>query len=301
MIKLLITCFIIVSCQTNPSKNTSQARFVASGEVVRTFISKFAQSAQMTDEAVEQGIIQYFKTKTEGQTHPNYVSVGISKEEAESIKSLSDARPFMHKAKKWAMENMDKIFPKANKSELAKIYDEIIVKNRGGENAYLDSSAATIAKRKRRRQISPVKSISDRQEKLLDSINKLDDKSYGKNLRQILATFAKRANSDPTLLANGQFIIESAAQITKKTGINAIGKGCKSFITRAPAEAIANKANVDLARLEIVEEMLANGKKITQNDLDEATELAFRRALGYSDEEAARAVKTLKGKNCKLY
>ncbi len=298
------------------ASKATDGRNLATGEMWRTFIKQFSKSANMTEEHIEKSIIRYFQTKASNSTHGNYVSIGITEDQAQRIKTLGDDFAYMPKVRKWSLENMDKIFPSVKKNVLQDIYKEIVVSNRGIRNRYQPITNNSNTRRHRQRQISPIKSLSEKQEHILASIRQLDNRSIETILRKNLSIMEKRGSSSPAILANGQEIIESATLISQKTGLKGMGDGCESFVKNASSEVLEVKANIDLYRSHLIEKRAYNKNngrsfasvsdvpkelRLTQAELDRATKDSFKHVLGYTDDEAAHAIKRLKSKPCRLY
>jgi len=308
VLKLIFIGFLILSCA---SQKNQFSRNIASTEVWRGFVSKFAQSAKMSEAEVQSQIIKFFTTKSTNSTHSNYASIGLSEHQANRLKSLETTEasaPYMPKVHRWVMENIDKIFPgKVSQNRLAKIYQEVIPSKTYLSNPYLVKSSSRRAQHSKPGQF---KSIDDKQRQLLEEIQLLAKKniqgSYSANeitilYRNNLSILMKKGERSPAIAANGQIIVESATYITGRYGLNAMGNGCKSFFQNASPKLIEIKANIDLARADILDQMARSKGKVTKSDLDEATELAFQRTLGYTDDEAKQAVKRLKSKPCQIY
>lgn len=313
---LILGLITLISCQTNRN-GEKVSREIATGELVwRTFVKQFSQKSKMSEESIEKTMIQYFQKKSNSGKDGNYISLGITDDQAQKIKSLGDDLPYMPKVRKWGMENMDKIFPTVQKGILADVYEEVVVASRGVTNRYKITIANTANRRARQKQISPIRSISEKQEQLLGDIRGINDKTLETVLRKNLHTFNKRGMNSPTIQVNGQEIIESAILISRKTGKKAIGDGCEAFTKSASREVLEIKANVDLYRAKLIEARAYNKNngrsfasvkdvpeelRLTQLEIDDATKEAFRKVLGYSEKDASAALKRLKGNTCKLY
>jgi hypothetical protein len=319
LIFLFLSFSLITSCQTNRKNsdgNGRQVAAVATGEVWHAFIKQFSQKSHMSEEAIEKTMIKYFQNKVTNQKHGNHVSLGISDDQVYKIKTLTDDLPYMPKVRKWGMENMDKIFPKIKRSLISDVYENVVVGSRGVTNRYnltLTRSSITNARRKRS---SPFRSITEKQSLLLSDIRKIENQSIETNLRRNLLEFNKRGKKSPSIHANGQEIVESASLISQKTGHKAMGEGCKEFTQSASKEVIEIKANVDLYRAKLIEARAYkknNGRsfasvhdvpkelRLSTKEIDDATKDAFKKVLGYSDDEARSALTRLKTKPCRLY
>jgi hypothetical protein len=313
---LFLSVSIIISCQTNRQTTDNSGREVANAETWRAFIVQFSSKAKLTEESVEKTMIKYFQNKAANSKHGNYVSLGITDEQAQKIKTLADDLPYMPKVRKWGMENMDKIFPSVKKSLISDVYEEIVVGTRGVTNRYKMSLKTSTSTRTRQKQTSPLNSISEKREQLLADIRKVDDPELEELIRKNLLAFIKRGKGSPTVQANGQEIIESAIIISQKTGHKAIGEGCRTFTQNASKEVLEIKANLDFYRAKLIEARAYNKNngrsfasvkdipselRLTKTEVDDASIDAFKKVLGYSDDKAREAYRRLKDKPCKLY
>lgn len=316
MLKIILLSFTLIafSCQTNRVAHQKAARSIASGELISKFIKQLSVETKTSTELIEKNIIEYIGSRAGNQNHGNYVAIGITEEQAMQIKSLSDDLPFMPKVRKWAMENMNKIQPSIDLQIAKNVYESIVVAERGVVNPYVIASTSG-SMNARRQAISPISSLSEKQERLLKSIRELDNTSVERVYRDNLAAMQLRGKDAPSVLANGQEIVESATLITRKTGLKAMGEGCESFTKNASLEILEAKANLDIYRAYLTEQAAYNkaGRsfasksdipkqlRLTQEELDEITKIAFRDVQGYTDDEASAALKRLKGKPCKIY
>ena len=187
---------------------------------------------------------------------------------------------------------------------------------RGLTNPYklsVNESSAQLTSRQQ--QTSPFRSITHKQDVILKDIESIKDKGIQKLHRKNLAEFQKRGSESPSVHANGQEIVQSATVITRKTGLKAMGDGCEEFTQNAAAETLAIKADVDLYRAQLIEDLahdkagrsfasvddIPADKRLTQEELDYATQKSFQDVLGYTDDEARVALRRLKSKPCRLY
>ncbi len=293
---------LMVGCQTSPQKKGK--RVLASGQLFSKFIRQLSTQTNKSEEALEQEIIAYIKGRSANSNHPNYVALGITEDQAGQIKNLSDGHAFMPKVRKWAMENINKVSSSIDKKIAAEVYEAIVVAQRKSINPYEVISPTSNRRRNRQKVVSPISSISEKQERLLASIQQLENSKVEKVLRKNLAAMQERGMTTPAALANGQEIVESAATITRRTGLPAMGEGCEAFTKSASLEVLEIKANVDIYRARLVEQMVDNngaGVKFTSAQLDDATKKSFQDVLGYTDDEATAALRRLKGKPCNLY
>lgn len=94
-----------------------------------------------------------------------------------------------------------------------------------------------------------------------------------------------------------------------------MGPGCKKFNETAAESIIANKADIDQLRAQIIEqkaydkagkvfnsfEEVAPAKRLTQIEIDDATIEAFKKVNAMTDDEARLALNRLKQDPCKIY
>ncbi len=314
--RVILLVLFLVSCQSHYSSHMPQTRGVASGEVFSKFVRSLSQQAKMSSDDIERSILTYIKQKGTNNTHHNYQLMGITEEQAGQIKSLNDNLPFMPKVRKWAMENMDKINPRISKGTISDVYQSIVVEKKGIINPYaISSDASRTARQSRRQTLSPIQSISEKDQRILDAIRKINNRSVEDVYRKNLASMQSRGAQNPAIHANGQEIVESAALITQKTGLKAMGEGCEQFSKTASMETLEIKANIDLYRAQLVEERavqkagrqfasvdeIPEASRLTAQELDDITVQSFRDVVGYTDDEARAALARLKKKPCKLY
>ncbi|MEE2671543.1 MAG: hypothetical protein VYA54_07525 [Bdellovibrionota bacterium] len=314
--RVILLVLFLVSCQSHYSSHMPQTRGVASGEVFSKFVRTLSQQAKMSSDDIERSILTYIKQKGTNNTHHNYQLMGITEEQAGQIKSLNDNLPFMPKVRKWAMENMDKINPRISKGTISDVYQSIVVEKKGIINPYaISSDASRTARQSRRQTLSPIQSISEKDQRILDAIRKINNRSVEDVYRKNLASMQSRGAQNPAIHANGQEIVESAALITQKTGLKAMGEGCEQFSKTASMETLEIKANIDLYRAQLVEERavqkagrqfasvdeIPEASRLTAQELDDITVQSFRDVVGYTDDEARAALARLKKKPCKLY
>lgn len=314
--RVILLVLFLVSCQSHHSSHMPQTRGVASGEVFSKFVRSLSQQAKMSSDDIERSILTYIKQKGTNNTHHNYQLMGITEEQAGQIKSLNDNLPFMPKVRKWAMENMDKINPRISKGTISDVYQSIVVEKKGLINPYaISADASRTARQSRRQTLSPIQSISEKDQRILDAIRKINNRSVENVYRKNLASMQSRGAQNPAIHANGQEIVESAALITQKTGLKAMGEGCEQFSKTASMETLEIKANIDLYRAQLVEERavqkagrqfasvdeIPEASRLTAQELDDITVQSFRDVVGYTDDEARAALARLKKKPCKLY
>lgn len=312
---LLIAGFI--SCQSSPKHRfgTYEGRSVASGEVFSKFITTLASRSKTSQEALEQNILKFIKNNPEASNHGNHAMLGISKEQASQIDNLIQDKPFMGKVQKWVMENMTKIDNSLDKKMLASIYDEVLGESKVLANPYV-STATTSNANQLSKEISAFSSLSNKNTRIMEAVNKIDDRAAKKLYKKTLTEHTTRGKTNPEILANGQESVEAALKISRLTGKSGMGEGCESFSKLASSEVLEIKANIDIYRAKIIQDKAfqKNGgrsfasyddipaeTRLTDAEIDEATVIAFKDVLGYTDDEAKAAISRLKNKPCRLY
>lgn len=301
--KLLITIIsmtlIMTSCQTGSYKHKN-TRHLASYSSLPKFLRAISSGSADDVQKLEKSIISYIQKHEENMTHGNHVVVGISKEEAQQIKSLSDDLPFMGKVHAWAMENITLVDTSISTSVARKAFSEISTNS----NPYpaLTTSAQGVRRAQRHSQ-SPYKSIANGNERVLASIEEISDAGIKKVLRKNYAELAKRGKSDPQIMANAQEIMKSAVNITKKSGRNSIGEGCAKFNQTASSEVLSMKAAIDLDTANKIQNLDFTGRSSSEvSEMIETTRVSsFQDILGYTDDEARAALRRLKAKPCRVY
>jgi hypothetical protein len=298
LILIISTTLIMTACQTG-SHRTNQ-RTVASSKNFTNFLRMI--SAETTSDAakIEKSIISYIQRHDDNLTHGNYELMGLTKEEANRIKSLSDDLPYIGKVQRWAMKNMTKIDPNLSSSKISKVYAQIS----DGPNPYsVKAVSSGSVRRARKKSVSPYRSIAEEDARIMQSIEEIKDAKTKILYRENYSEFMKRGAESPALMANAQEIISSAVKITKKTGVTAVGEGCAKFNATASLETLSIKASVDARTVERLVDIDMAGKSV-----DEVAELvstararSFTDTLGYTDDEAIAAVRRLQRKPCKIY
>lgn len=314
-----IALFAISGCQSSRHNSSTNGikREVANSQVFKRFITRLAERSGTNVADIETSIISYLKRTESNSNFANHVAIGISEDQASKIKSLSDDFPFMPKVQKWAMENITKVSRGVKQDIAREVYEEIAGASAGLINPYARSAGNQTSNLLRRRQqeISPLSSISEKHENLLSYIQTVDGTSTKRLYRKVLVEFEKRGQTSPGVLANGQRIVESAADITRLTGKNGMGDGCEAFIKSSSSDILSAKADVDIRRSEIITEMAHNkagrsfasvdeipsAKRLTQDEIDQATIKSMQDVLGYTDDEARAALNRLKQKPCRVY
>lgn len=324
--KHLLSCAIVIilftSCQHHSSQYASSknSRKVANSSAMRLFIQEIAiRGNGLTVHTIETQALSYIK-RQENKVG-NWQQMGITKEEAMGIKSLYDDLPYMNKVRKWVRSNITKIV--RVEAKIAKEAYDVIMK---GHTSYINpyklaaSQEVTQMVSTRRRSLSPTRSINEHTRRVSMSINDLPS-SYSwssgikKRYKENLLTLIRRGKTNPSIIANANEIIESAANVTKKTGLSGMGDGCRAFNESAASNIISNKADIDLLRSQLIEEKayakagkvfgsfdeIPVAQRLTQSEVDDATVEAFKRINAMTDDEARSAVSRLKKKPCRLY
>lgn len=323
---LLFTVVIFSACQSAKKadqialKNIPMHRSVASSQTFIRFLQKISKRAKIPQTALEESILKYIKDPVVRGGHRNHIVLGITDDQARRISSLSDDLPYMDKVRKWVTENITLINRNISRDIAEEVFETIIVQSRGIKNPYrlvgshIESDARSMI-RARQIQSSPVSVLSNKNQRLLNDLEDIVDSSTKKIYQKNLDQFQARSKTDPIALANGQEIVESAVLITRKTGHRAMGEGCEEFSKIASLDILEAKANVDIYRSRLVEDMahakagrtfasvddIPAAARLTQDELDSATRKAFQDVLGYTDDEAHLALSRLKKKPCKLY
>lgn len=310
ILNYLLVFVILSSCQMTPPK---QSRAIASTEVWRQLVKSLSRQGAMTEEKVEQTILQYIKRSPKGDDL-DYLPSGISNKEAQLISSMDDQHIFMAKVRKWASENLDLIFPHMDKNTLSNIYKQHIVRDRGIVNVYTARVNSQI--RARSNEMSPFQQAKEKDLRILAQIETIESSEIKDSLKKALREFQKRGVDSQAARTNGHQILESAVLIYQKTGKSGIGDGCEAFIKTASDEVLASKANLDLYRAELIEQMAIKRndgrafasvddvplhKRLDENDLDNATMQAFQDTMGYNPSQARKVVNNLKNPPCKVY
>jgi len=291
----------------------SRGRYIAASnsQLFRTFIKSLSEQTGKEAHILETQIVKYLKN----QDDKNWTKVGLKKSQANEISGLYDDLPHMNKVRKWVSENVTKII-RVETRIAAKAYALIKSETRTVLNPYKFHTPSTSAMMSARRSsVSPYKSINQKQLRVLEEIKTINNRSVASTYKTNLLTFQKRGKDFPSIHANGQEIVESAATINRLTGHAGMNKGCKSFNTTASEGVIDMKANLDIYRAKLVQEKAFNkaGKKfnhyddvaddlrLTKTELDESTVRSFEDVLGYSNVEARAAVKRLSNPPCSIY
>lgn len=320
VLNIAFMIFLLASCQTHQSVSKNSGREIANTRVLKNFIDDIAiqseRSAQRyTSEEIEQKILAYIKRKEKDMAYGNWEKMGINKNQADDIKSIYDDGPHMIKVQKWVAENITKII-KISDDIAANAYNLMMRHSQSTINPYtfgrMQSGQMMFS---RRNSTSPFKSLNEKSERVVHEVSTIKDQAIKKIYMENYMSFTKRGADHPAISANAHEIVESATQITKKTGHSGMGSGCKAFNEKASFEVIEMKANIDIYRAQLIEEKayrkagrefasiddIPKQNRLTQVEIDEATEEAFENVLGYTKLEAKAAVNRLKGKPCQVY
>ena len=314
LLTLLTLTLVSVSCSSYNKSYKYHGRRIASNPLLRVFLGEVAQKSKLyTARELEEQVLNYIKRKQKDSTYGNWVQMGISDSQATKINSLYDDLPHMPKVRKWITENITKIV-KVEQKFAKEAYELINKGNLVYKNPYAAQKVGSRVSDSRE-AISPFRSIDDKKSRVLANIQEVGDPAVSREYRKLLLDFQKRSSKEPAIFSNGLEMVESGADITRKTGVKAFGKGCASFNQKASFEIIEVKANVDAYRAKLIAEKaelkagksfktfkdIPEGQRLTKAEVDEATVKSFEDVLGYTNVEARAAVKRLKRKPCQVY
>jgi hypothetical protein len=335
---MVITLLFVAACQHGPSSKSdsyssytgsSSGRMIATNSAMRIFIQELAsRSKTLSMRTIETQALKYIKKYDPSKKAGNWQQMGLSKQQAQKINSLYDDLPYMNKVRKWLRSNITKVV-RVERQIAEQAFDVMMKGRKSYLNPYKFHASQTSTRvTSRRSSLSPFSSISEHQSRVTHNITKLPTNttkvgsSTAKQIKNLqtrykenLLTMVKRGKTNPSLLANGNEIVDSAAKITKKTGHSGMGPGCKKFNESAADNIIANKADIDNLRAQIIEERayakagksfgsfdeIPAAKRLTQGEVDDATVEAFKRVNAMTDDEARAALNRLKQKPCRLY
>lgn len=187
-ILIIILC---VSCQHQNGTigSTPPNRSLANNSVMRIFLQEVANRTKtmtvknLEDEALK--FIKYYNSKT---NVGNWEQIGITKQQAQKIKSLYDDMPYMNKVRKWVRSNITKVsMIQSNAAEQA---FEIIMRGKPSYiNPYKYHSQGTSGMvSSRRKSISPFLSVTQHQTRVAQNIQDLSknfDKLNKYTLKQL--------------------------------------------------------------------------------------------------------------------
>lgn len=326
----------LAACQSTPPRKVE--RSIANTTVLRTFLKEVAEQsrdvgARDLQQQIEKNLKEYIRQNSEGE-HGNWVRMGITKDQAFKIESLYDDLPYMNKVQKWVMENVTTLAKGVKPSIASNAYTKIVGRSGSVINPYQGLSddvkdlamarrGQTMPSHLRRKapEAQKSQSISDelrsRNNRLIAAVENLDGvdstaKQYILNNLKISDDLVK---NNPLVASNIHHSVEGSVLITKKTGLRSMGKGCESFNEKASGEILEIKARVDMRRAELIEQKaydkagkvfnsvdeIPADRRLSQAEIDEATEEAFEDVLGYSRKEAQAAIKRLKSPPCQVY
>jgi hypothetical protein len=321
--KKLLACtlflILLASCQHHRSSSFS-GRKIANSSTMRLFIQEIAnRGSGLSAHTIETQAIRYIKNKQNNVG--NWKQMGISEDEAMRIKSLYDDVPYMNKVRKWVRSNITKVV-RVEAKIAQEAYDVIMKGHTSYINPYKLAASSEVSQMvsSRRSVLSPTRSVNEHTSRVTMTINELPSSyTWSKKLKTLykenLVTLVRRGKTNPSIVANANEIIESATNITKKTGLSGMGEGCKTFNTSASETILANKADIDLLRSQLIEERayakagktfgsfdeVPVAQRLTQSEVDDATVEAFKRINAMTDDEARAAVRRLKQKPCRIY
>lgn len=319
----LIT-LILASCQSHQSIwGGNGSRHIANTVVLRNFLDDIARQMskkgqQMTTQQLEKKIMEYMRRKSDDMAHGNWTKMGITKLQADDMKSLYDDVPYMNKVHNWVAENITRIVKVSD--DIAYSSYKLIMKESGSViNPYAYSKNASQNMMSSRRNLvtppaftkTPYQSINDKSSRVFTQIADVKDQAVKKIYMKNYMDLAKRGKVDPRLMANTNEILESAAQITKVTRRPAMGSGCNAFTANASDDVIDGFTNYMVQRNKIIQremkELTKSGQKVenlTKKQIDDvfakADVEAFELTHGYTRIEAQAAVRRLKNKPCKV-
>tara|TARA_B100001971_G_scaffold152968_1_gene142172 strand:- start:567 stop:1541 length:975 start_codon:yes stop_codon:yes gene_type:complete len=316
-------------------------RSLANTTALRVFVNSLARrsgnvAARELEQQIQNNFRRFIMEVPDGSDVGNWARIGITKEQAKRINSLYDDLPYMNKVHKWIMENVT-VLARGIKPSIARtVYNEISGGRHVLVNPYAgmtDDAAQSVLNRRNQNRPGSVRNnnaakmdpptiyddILGRNRRIASAteslqLNKLDSnaKKYILDNISVSDDFVK---NNPLLASNMNHSAESALMIVKKTGRRSVGPGCKQFNEKASAEILELKARVDMRRAQIIEQKayakagdtfnsvddIDDALRLSQKEIDDATEEAFEEVLGYTKVEARAAIKRLKAKPCKVY
>lgn len=320
---LLGLSMALASCQafrSSDSPSRKVKREIANSRLLREFIDDIARQTQKSatkysSEQIERKVLEYIKRKEKDMAFGNWSKMGLMDDQAKQINGLYDDLPYMNKVHKWVSENITRII-KVETKIAESAYDLIMLRSKPLLNPYkVAAGEANQMMLSRRNASSPFASTFQKESIVKTQVRKTKDPTIRKVYQENFSSFNKRADLNPALEANYHEILESATMITRKSGHAGMGAGCKTFNEKASLEILEMKANVDIYRAKLIEEKayrkagrefasiddIPSNKRLSADEIDEATEEAFESVLNYTRAEAKIAVRRLKGKPCKVY
>jgi len=319
---ILLATFMLASCQSFHSVKPNQKRYIANigSGALKGFIDDIARQTQgtanrMSAAQIEKKVLAYIKKKESSAAYGNWQKMGILDDQAKNIDNLYDDLPYMNKVHKWVTQNITDILP-INPSMAESAYKAIVQRSGSGFNPYkLTQKQLQQLTTARASSTSPFESSHIREVFVKGEMRTIASAETRALYQQNYKLYKARVKNDPVLATNIHETIESAMNITKRTGHKGMGKGCKTFQEKASVEVLEMKANLDIYRAKIIEEKafakaggpfdniddVASAKRLTTQEVDDATEEAFRKVLNYTDDEARLAVQRLKKAPCQVY
>ncbi len=314
---ILLGATILASCQ---SFNSVPNRTIANSGALKGFIDDIARQTQntsnrMTSNQIEKKVLEYIKRKEANAAYGNWSQMGILDDQAKAIDGLYDDLPYMNKVQKWVTQNITDILD-INPNIAQKAYKTILDSSPGGYNPYkLTNSQLDSLTLAAQDASSPfARGIKKREIFVKKEIRGVSNTSQRRILQENYKALNARVGTSPTVANNMHEIVEGAANISKRTGLPGLGKGCKPFNANASEDVLESFANVQNIRSKLVEakafekaggpftkiDDVAQSKRLTQAELDEIDVEAFQKALNYTREEASLAVKRLKRAPCQV-
>lgn len=318
---LSLTILILASCQSHYSIiNSNGSRKIANTVVLRGFLDDIARQMskrgqRMTSQQLEKKIMEYIRKKESDMAHGNWTKMGLSKFQADDMKSLYDDVPHMGRVHKWVSENITRIVKMSD--DVAYSSYKLIMKESGSViNPYAYGKTASTSMMSSRRALikppavteTPFKSINDKSSRVFTQIADVKDQAIKKIYMKNYMDMASRGKIDPRMMANTNEILENAAQITKVTGRAGLGSGCNAITKNASDDVIDGITSYMSQRNKIIQaemkRLTKDGRKATKKQIDEVMNKADREAFelshGYTPIEAQAAVNRLKNKPCKV-
>lgn len=304
----IISVFIFAGCQTAPKVEQRERynREIATRKLIFVdFVESLAKKTKMSVTDIDDSIIKYLKTTESNSNFGNHAASGMSEKQVESLDSLLknvDDQPHIAKVQDWVMENMSRINPKLYPKDVVRSsYNEVM--KTAHKTAYkAHSTVVDSAGLAKKYNVSSIPAISENQYQIVEFIDTLI-KPYGRKIasryKKVLQEFGKKGHTSPEALANGQSIVLSAARITERTGLPAMGEGCEALVKTMSKQVLANKADVDAETFRIL--VGKTQSKFSPKDIDNARVQAFEAKLGHTPDEARAALSRLKKEPCKMY
>jgi hypothetical protein len=303
----------LVSCQSFNSPQDSVRRYIANIGPIRfeKFIDDIVlqsrnSGTRVTKAQAEKKALAYIKA--------NHKKLGLSKVDADNIKSVYDDIPAMNNIHKHLTRHITDILP-INSNIAQKAYKSII-QSPGSINPYSTQGRnlrnSTLAARNNN---SPNAPINFDDAILRSEIRTIDDVSVRRIHQKNYKLSQKRMVDDPIAAASINQSLDSSVVVYKRTGHPAVGKGCGPFVENASAATLKAKAEADELMAIMVEERAFNkaggpfssidevplSKRLTLDEIDEIREEVFAKTFNYTKQEAKTAVSRLKRAPCQVY